>query len=147
MSGAPQQEALQKLLQVLTHLVSSDNKLRAAAETQLNNEWMIKTPDALLSGLAHLARHSDVADLRAFASVLTRRVAFKSIPAPSDSSIPISPTSPVPETTLWKITKEETRTFVKSQFLESFLHETHKTVRNKSCDTVAEIARVCSGTQ
>ncbi|KAF9139549.1 hypothetical protein BGX20_007648, partial [Mortierella sp. AD010] len=110
MSGAPQQESLQKLLQVLTHLVSSDNKLRAAAETQLNSEWMIKTPDALLSGLAHLARHSDVADLRAFASVLTRRVSFKSVPAPNSSSTPISPTTPIPETTLWKITTDETRT-------------------------------------
>ncbi|KAG0008239.1 hypothetical protein BGZ80_003661, partial [Entomortierella chlamydospora] len=82
--------------------------------------------------------------LRAFASVLTRRVSFKSIPAPNSSSTPISPTTPVPETTLWKITTDETRAYVKSQFLESFLHETHKTVRNKSCDTVAEIARVSS---
>ncbi|KAF9103876.1 hypothetical protein BGX27_010327, partial [Mortierella sp. AM989] len=148
MSSIPQQEVIQKLLQVLTQLVSGDNNLRAAAETQLNNEWMLKTPDSLLTGLAHLARQSDVADLRAFAAVLTRKVAFKPTPKPSQDVAPISPTaSATAETTLWQITTEDTRTYVKSQFLESLLRETHKAVRNKTCDTVAEIARVCSGKQ
>ncbi|KAF9194751.1 hypothetical protein BGZ49_003131 [Haplosporangium sp. Z 27] len=127
MSSIPQQDVLQKLLQVLTHLVTNDNTLRAAAESQLNNEWMVKNPDALLAGLAHFARHSDVADLRAFAAVLTRRVAFKSVPTPTED--PVSPTTVIAETNLWKFTTEDTRTFVKDQFLESFLHETHKAVR------------------
>ncbi|KAF9433699.1 hypothetical protein BGZ76_009094, partial [Entomortierella beljakovae] len=145
MSGIPQQESISQLLQVLTHLVSGDNSLRSAAESQLNNEWMAKAPDNLLMGLAQLARQSDVADLRAFSAVLTRRVAFKSIAVSNDSS-PELP-SLTPDTMLWQIVTEETRTFVKSQFLESLLRENHKTVRNKICDTLAEMARVCVGKQ
>lgn len=62
MSSIPQ-ETVQRLLQVLTSLVSTDNSVRSVAETQLNNEWITKTPDALLQGLAHLTRNSDVADV------------------------------------------------------------------------------------
>lgn len=145
MSSIPQ-ETVQQLLQVLTSLVSNDNNARSTAETQLNNEWVVKSPDALLQGLAHLTRNSDVADLRSFAAVLTRRVAFK--PAPSQASSPksTSPTKPKPvEKTLWEAAEEGTRTTVKALFLESLSRETHKSVRNKVCDTIAEMARACNG--
>lgn len=57
------QETLQQLVQVLSNLVSNDNAVRSAAEEQLNNEWMVKSPDALLSGFAYLSRNSDEADV------------------------------------------------------------------------------------
>ncbi|KAF9365094.1 hypothetical protein BGX34_011434 [Mortierella sp. NVP85] len=146
MSSIPQ-ETVQRLLQVLTSLVSTDNSVRSVAETQLNNEWITKTPDALLQGLAHLTRNSDVADLRSFAAVLTRRVAFKSAPNQASSPKSTSPTSKSKssEKTLWDTTEESTRTVVKALFLESLSHETHQSVRNKVCDTIAEMARACIG--
>ncbi|ORZ27705.1 importin subunit beta-3, partial [Lobosporangium transversale] len=146
MSCPVQESVLQQLFKVLTNLVSSDNTIRASAETYLNADWILKKPDALLSGLAHFAKHSEVADLRSFAAVLTRRVAFKA-PANQDarSSGTKSPSSPIPssassETTLWGNVQEDTRTYVKAQFLESLVFEIQKSVRIKICDTIAEIA-------
>ncbi|KAG0205651.1 hypothetical protein BGX28_002767 [Mortierella sp. GBA30] len=125
------QEVLQQLLHVLTDLVSTDNAIRSAAEEQLNQEWMVKKPDALLDGLAFLCRNSDEADLRSFAAVLTRRIAFKNIPSGT----------PAVDVTLWSMVQDETRLAMKTQFLAALLSETNRTVRNKVCDTVAEVAR------
>jgi hypothetical protein len=78
--------------------------------------------------------------------VLTRRVAFK--PAPNQASSPksTSPTKSKPsDKTLWEAAEEGTRTTVKALFLESLSRETHKSVRNKVCDTIAEMARACNG--
>ncbi|KAF8926778.1 hypothetical protein BGZ58_010915 [Dissophora ornata] len=131
-----QPETLQLLLQVLGDLVSNDNSVRSVAEIQLTNDWVSRQPDALLLGLAHCTRNSDVTDLRAFAAVLTRRIAFK--PAPHQESV--SPTAPAADKTLWEVTQEATRTEVKSQFLEALSHEADRSVRNKICDTIAEMA-------
>lgn len=62
MSNVPQ-DVLDQLVQVLANLVSNDNAIRSAAEEQLNNEWMVKSPDALLSGFAYLSRHREEADV------------------------------------------------------------------------------------
>ncbi|KAG0255635.1 hypothetical protein BG011_004999 [Mortierella polycephala] len=129
------QDVINRLLQVLTDLVSENNIRRSAAEEQLNSEWTLKNPDALLSGLAYLSRNSDVADLRSFAAVSTRRVAFKTISkqkSETDSG----------EVTLWSSVQEQTRTAVKTNFLEALSHETNRSSRNKICDTIAELARV-----
>lgn len=56
-------DTVQRLLHLLTSLVSNDNGVRSGAETQLNNEWIVKNPDALLQGLAHFTRNSDVVDV------------------------------------------------------------------------------------
>ncbi|KAI1316705.1 hypothetical protein EDD11_009594 [Mortierella claussenii] len=150
----PSDDVLQPLLKVLTNLVSSDNAVRAAAETQLNLDWMVKNPDALLSGLAYFTRHSNESDLRSFTAVLTRRVAFKASESQDSgsSSPPIGSTGAsavtivgTGETTLWEVVQEETRINVKSQFLDSLMQETHQSVRNKVCDTIAEMSRVSMG--
>ncbi|KAF9915454.1 Importin-5, partial [Lobosporangium transversale] len=134
MSNVPQ-DVLQQLVQVLANLVSNDNAVRSAAEEQLNNEWMVKSPDALLSGFAYLSRHSEEADLRSFAAVLTRRVAFKGIPNQDPEA---------EEVTLWDVTQEQTRQAMKTHFLEGLSQESNKSVRNKICDTIAEMARASS---
>ncbi|KAF9394692.1 hypothetical protein CPC16_010607 [Podila verticillata] len=131
MSNVPQ-DVLDQLVQVLANLVSNDNAIRSAAEEQLNNEWMVKSPDALLSGFAYLSRHREEADLRSFAAVLTRRVAFKGIPTQDPDA---------DEVTLWDITQESTRQAMKTHFLEGLSQEPNKSVRNKVCDTIAEMAR------
>jgi len=71
MSNVPQ-EVLQQLVQVLSNLVSNDNAVRSAAEEQLNNQWMVKSPDALLSGFAYLSRNSEEADVSLFSLVCCR---------------------------------------------------------------------------
>ncbi|KAG0314219.1 hypothetical protein BGZ97_009502 [Linnemannia gamsii] len=131
MSNVPQ-DILNQLVQVLANLVSNDNAVRSAAEEQLNNEWMVKSPDALLSGFAYLSRHSEEADLRSFAAVLTRRVAFKGIPTQDPEA---------EDATLWDVTQEETRQAMKTHFLAGLSQEPNKSVRNKVCDTIAEMAR------
>lgn len=70
MSNVPQ-DILAQLVQVLANLVSNDNAVRSAAEEQLNNEWMVKSPDALLSGFAYLSRHSDEPDVSLFSSAFS----------------------------------------------------------------------------
>ncbi|KAF9129600.1 hypothetical protein BGW39_004001 [Mortierella sp. 14UC] len=131
MSNVPQ-DILNQLVQVLANLVSNDNAVRSAAEEQLNNEWMVKSPDALLSGFAYLSRHSEEPDLRSFAAVLTRRVAFKGIPTQDPEA---------EDATLWDVTQEETRQAMKTHFLAGLSQEPNKSVRNKVCDTIAEMAR------
>lgn len=53
------QDMLEQLVQMLSNLVSNDNSVRSTAEQQLNSDWMVSKPDALLIGLAHLACHHD----------------------------------------------------------------------------------------
>ncbi|KAF9289191.1 hypothetical protein BGZ68_009889 [Mortierella alpina] len=130
MTSLPQ-DVLQQLLHILTDLVSTDNHIRSAAEDQLNKEWMLKQPDALLGGLAFLTRNSDDADLRSFVAVLTRRMAFKTVPSGTAAG----------DVTLWNMVQEDTRVALRTQFLAALLNETNKSVRNKVCDTVAELAR------
>ena len=45
------------------------------------------------------------------------------------------------ETTLWDVTQEETRQTMKNHFLAGLSQEPNKSVRNKVCDTIAEMAR------
>ncbi|KAG0269851.1 hypothetical protein BGZ95_001880, partial [Linnemannia exigua] len=70
--------------------------------------------------------------LRSFAAVLTRRVAFKGIPTQDPEA---------EDATLWDVTQEETRQAMKTHFLAGLSQEPNKSVRNKVCDTIAEMAR------
>ncbi|KAF9585152.1 hypothetical protein BGW38_003684, partial [Lunasporangiospora selenospora] len=152
--GTPARETLQELVNILALLASQDNKIRAAAETSLNDQWMTNTPDALLTGLTHITRHSQDTDLRSFSAVLTRRVAFKTIrnhPAATATTITSASTNASgttnhsgngnTEMTLWDVVQEGTRQMMKTHFLESMTKESNKSVRNKVCDTIAEMAR------
>lgn len=53
------QDMLEQLVKMLSDLVSNDNTVRSTAEQQLNSDWMVSKPDALLTGLAHLACHHE----------------------------------------------------------------------------------------
>lgn len=64
--------------------------------------------------------------------MLTRRVAFKGIPTQDPDA---------DEVTLWDVTQESTRQAMKTHFLEGLSQEPNKSVRNKICDTIAEMAR------
>ncbi|KAG0283826.1 hypothetical protein BGZ96_011804 [Linnemannia gamsii] len=129
MSSLPQ-GVLIKLIEVLAQLASSDNAVRATAEDQLDKEWMLTKPDTLLTGLAFLSRNNSDPELRAFAAVLTRRVAFKS--APNEG--------PVGTMTVWESVQEETRVSVRTHYLSALTQETDRSVRNRVCDTISELA-------
>ncbi|KAF9926818.1 hypothetical protein FBU30_003672 [Linnemannia zychae] len=129
MSSLPQ-DVLMKLIEVLAQLASSDNAVRATAEDQLDKEWTLTKPDTLLTGLAFLSRNNSDPELRAFAAVLTRRVAFKT--APSEG--------PTGTATVWESVQEETRVAVRAHFLAALTQETDRSVRNRVCDTIAEFA-------
>ena len=64
--------------------------------------------------------------------MLTRRVAFKGIPTQDPEA---------EDATLWDVTQEETRQAMKTHFLAGLSQEPNKSVRNKVCDTIAEMAR------
>ncbi|KAG0331637.1 hypothetical protein BG000_010719 [Podila horticola] len=128
------QDMLEQLVQMLSDLVSNDNTVRSTAEQQLNSDWMVSKPDALLTGLAHLACHHEDAVLRSFAAVLARRVALRVAPH--------QPTTDSVEMTLWDVVPEETRQAIQINFLTALKKETNKSARNKICDTISEIARV-----
>lgn len=46
-----------ELEQMLLQLTVQANETRAAAETQLNDKWLMQAPHLLLAGLARLAAH------------------------------------------------------------------------------------------
>ncbi|KAF9143232.1 hypothetical protein BGX30_001008 [Mortierella sp. GBA39] len=129
MSSLPQ-DVLIKLIEVLAQLASSDNAVRATAEDQLDKEWMLTKPDTLLTGLAFLSRNNSDPELRAFAAVVTRRVAFKASPNEG----------PTGTKTVWECVQEETRDAVRTHYLAALTQETDRSVRNRVCDTISELA-------
>lgn len=68
--------------------------------------------------------------VRAFSSVLLRRIAFKSIATAED-----------PDAQLWGLVQENTRQAVKAALLVSLSKETNESTRHKLCDTISEIAK------
>ncbi|KAG2182508.1 hypothetical protein INT43_007439 [Umbelopsis isabellina] len=123
-------EALAQLSTLLVSLPSADNDVRTQAEAQLNDQWIAQQPDVLLLGLAQLASASGEDHVRAFSSVLLRRIAFKSIATAED-----------PDAQLWSLVQENTRQAVKSALLVSLSKETNESTRHKLCDTISEIAK------
>lgn len=59
-------------------------------------------------------------------------MAFKGIPSQDPEA---------EDATLWDVTQEETRQAMKTHFLAGLSQEPNKSVRNKVCDTIAEMAR------
>ncbi len=52
---------MSELEQMLLQLTVQANETRAAAETQLNDKWLMQAPHLLLAGLARLlAHHNDL---------------------------------------------------------------------------------------
>ena len=64
--------------------------------------------------------------------VLLRRVAFKTYKKEDDDS-----------ETIWDASAPETRKQVQSALLEGYERETVSMVRNKICDTIADVAKDC----
>lgn len=56
-------ETLAQLTRVLVNLPSPDNNVRAAAELQLNEQWVNTQPDIVLLGLAQLVSQSQEEDV------------------------------------------------------------------------------------
>ncbi|KAI9481685.1 MAG: armadillo-type protein [Benjaminiella poitrasii] len=123
-------EVLQQLAPVLTSLLSSDNNQRAAAEAQLNDQWIAQQPDLLLLGLSQFVANNNEIQLRSHCSVLLRRLAYKQFSTAND-----------PDTHLWDIVQESTRQGVKELLLVALANETDQSTRHKVSDTIAEIAR------
>ena len=67
--------------------------------------------------------------MRSFAVVLLRRVAFKTFKSDDESQ------------TIWEGSAESTKEQVKSSLLACYEKESVVTVRNKICDTIADVAR------
>ncbi|CAO3670398.1 hypothetical protein G6F70_006836 [Rhizopus microsporus] len=122
-------EILIQLNTVLTSLLSHDNNQRAAAETQLNEQWVTSQPDLLLLGLAQFVANNTEAHLRSYCSVLLRRLAYRQITIESR------------EESLWNIVNENTQQGVKELLLFALANETDQGARHKVSDTIAEIAR------
>jgi len=138
------------LNQLLHGLQSSDNVVRAQAEEQLNNDWVLPRPDILLMGLVEQIQGSEdptvslsfsksqlsaqslpARQTRSFAAVLFRRISTRSRKDPaSDVTKDLFLTIPQPQ-----------RDAIRAKLLQCLSAETHNLVRNKTSDAVAEIAR------
>ncbi|RPB15260.1 ARM repeat-containing protein [Morchella conica CCBAS932] len=118
--------ALQQLLQ---GLASSDNATRTQAEESLGKEWIAKSPEMLLSGLAEQVRVADDPAARAFAAVLFRRIAAKTR---TEGSQPQEMYLTLPSNVM---------VYIRELLLQCFADETEKSSRNKIGDAVAEVAR------
>ncbi|KAI8140976.1 armadillo-type protein [Fennellomyces sp. T-0311] len=123
-------DVLQQLTPLLINLLSPDNDVRSAAETELNEQWVKQQRDLLLVGLSHFIAQNNEAQLRSHCSVLLRRLAFKSYTAPTD-----------PDARLWDMVQENTRSQVKQLLLIALANESDQGTRHKVADTIAEVAR------
>lgn len=134
---------------LLQGLQSADNNVRAHAEEQLNNEWIVARADVLLMGLVEQIQSASEAGVRpslspseirdslellqsrSFAAVLFRRVSIKTRKAPgSEDSKDLF-------TTLSQPHKEA----IRQTLLNCLQNETLTHVRHKIGDAVAELAR------
>ncbi|KIO21702.1 hypothetical protein M407DRAFT_217658, partial [Tulasnella calospora MUT 4182] len=126
-------DVLSKLSQVLSNLVLGDNELRRNAEKALYDEWLAKDPGNVLMALAWFARQSPDVHMRGFCAVLLRRLAFRTINAPSGSRIPNNSAiyDGLPVTTI-KI--------IEAFLLDCIANETETSTRNKIVDTATVFA-------
>ncbi|KAI8903813.1 armadillo-type protein [Gorgonomyces haynaldii] len=109
---------------LLSQLSSEHNQVRKAAEDQLNNHWLVNQPGPLLAGLAYLTANSPDLNVRNFSPVLLRRIALRE----------------AKESTIIELVGDHVRSSVQENLLKSLSTEPESSVRNKVCDTVAQIA-------
>lgn len=126
-SGFPP-EVLSPLLNLVQGLSSPDNTVRNDAEKSLSSDWISQRADLLLNGLAILAYQSEDPAVRSFCLVLCRRISFRTLPGDSELEV-------------FSSISNESKQSLQSQLLACFVKESVPTVRNKLCDTIAEIAR------
>lgn len=134
---------------LLQGLQSADNNVRAHAEDQLNNEWIVARPDVLLMGLVEQVQGASDAGVqpslspsqirdslelrqsRSFAAVLFRRVATKSRKAPGSEETK----------DLFTTLSQPHKEVIRQKLLHCLQNETLPHVRHKIGDAVAEVAR------
>ncbi|KAI8924999.1 armadillo-type protein [Entophlyctis helioformis] len=137
-SDANSLQLFEVLAQLIAQLSTQDNAVRAAAEQQLNEHWLLNQPQVLLAGLAYLmVNHPDV-EIRSLTSILLRRMALRArpaAPAPAEAA-----GASVEDVSNYVFVGEETRQFVQTQLLQALSNEANASVRNKICDTVSELA-------
>ena len=128
---------------LLVALMSENNDIRSQAEKSLNDEWLQNASDSLLLQLAAQTRVAEsetvpphlyinrvlTCQVRSFAVVLLRRVAFKTFKREDDSQ------------TIWEGSADSTKQQVKAALLEGYEKEMVISVQHKICDTIADVAR------
>ncbi|KIK57273.1 hypothetical protein GYMLUDRAFT_263322 [Collybiopsis luxurians FD-317 M1] len=145
------QEITAELTQILSNLVLGDNEIRSNAEKAVN-ERLAHTPDLYLLALAQFAIAADTEVMRSFSLVLLRRLLFRPVPTPSQStdssSGPSSSQNPLssfhslsaPRLTLFDHLSTSALTNLERLLLHSLSHEPAATVRRKTVDTISDVA-------
>ncbi|EEB07876.1 karyopherin Sal3 [Schizosaccharomyces japonicus yFS275] len=127
MDGVLPSDVSASLEHLIQGLVSSNNEIRNEAEKALNSQWLAQQPDFLLVGLADQASRNADPSVRAFCLVLLRRLAFRTVPGS--------------EVEVFSALRDDSKQQIKVLLLQILGAESVPTVRNKACDTTAEIAR------
>uniref|UniRef100_A0A1J3DTI8 Importin-5 n=1 Tax=Noccaea caerulescens TaxID=107243 RepID=A0A1J3DTI8_NOCCA len=106
---------------LISHLMSSSNEQRSAAETLFNLAKQ-SNPDTLALKLAHLLQLSPHPEARAMAAVLLRKLLTRD------------------DAYLWPRLSLSTQSSLKSSMLSCIQREEAKSISKKICDTVSELA-------
>ncbi|KAJ1936534.1 importin subunit beta-3, partial [Linderina macrospora] len=122
-----------QLQTLMGSLMSSDNAERTQAEAALTNDWVVAQPQVVVGSLAYLIHQAPDAQVRAFASVLLRRIAPQDAPG-TDSKEDAY--------TVWSRVPADVRVSVKTELLGALRDETDRSARHKMCDTIADINKV-----
>lgn len=118
---------------LLNHLSSPDNSLRATAESNLDRDWLSDTSQLqiLLEFLSHQAASGDNDSIRSFAAVLFRRIAIKT---PKNYNR-------ITDRNLG-IISDECLEIIRNHLLSGFTSGQSSPVRHKLSDALAEVAKV-----
>ena len=108
---------------LISHLMSSSNEERSAAEVVFNL-CKQSDPNALSLKLAHLLQFCPLPDLRAMSALLLR----KQLSQHDSSSF------------LWPLLSPSTQASLKSILLSSIQLDQPKSIQKKLCDTISELA-------
>ncbi|KAF9541179.1 ARM repeat-containing protein [Agrocybe pediades] len=141
----PQIEA--ELTQILSNLVLGDNEIRSSAEKAVNDR-LAHTPELYLLALVQFAVTADTDVMRSFSLVLLRRFLFRSASANNANNQNYGaqdPNRPAPipshtRTTLYDHLSHQTLATIERLLLFSLSHETAKTVRKTTIDTIYDVA-------
>ncbi|KAF8310256.1 ARM repeat-containing protein [Clavulina sp. PMI_390] len=127
-------EVINSLSQALSNLVLGDNEIRLAAERLLTEKWLANQPEQVILALAQLIRQAQDENMRSFAAVLLRRLAFR--PVPSDHT-DINRSG---QMTIYDHLSEDTRFRTERALLRCLHDEAVDAVRKKVADTITDLA-------
>ncbi|KAI8867827.1 ARM repeat-containing protein [Ramicandelaber brevisporus] len=133
MTSVNPQEAATQLLPVLEQLMSTNNAARQAAESALESVWANAQPNSLMRALIFLIRNVTDDNMRAFACIMTRRSARKTLAAENKEDT----------RTVWTVISADTKEYCKAELLTALEVEPANSVRKKLYDAIADIASIC----